>query len=95
MRQALLWASATALVILATWVVFLPAAWIGNAVVSWPAGPRDSDGIWAKYWYESVWNSTGFAPYREKPPQLNQRNRAIASDARPYYETLYQHRLQP
>ncbi|NCF36349.1 MAG: HAD family hydrolase [Gammaproteobacteria bacterium] len=66
-----------------------------SQMLSWPAGPRDSDGIWAKYWYESVWNSTGFAPYREKPPQLNQRNRAIASDARPYYETLYQHRLQP
>ncbi|MFZ9036821.1 MAG: HAD family hydrolase [Gammaproteobacteria bacterium] len=64
-------------------------------MLSWPAGPRDSDGVWARYWYESVWNSTGFAPYREKPCQLNPKDRAIASRARPYYEALYQHRLQP
>jgi hypothetical protein len=33
-------------------------------MLSWPKGSRDSDGVWAKYWYESVWNSTGFTPYR-------------------------------
>ena len=64
-------------------------------MLSWPAGQRDSDGVWARYWYESVWNSTGFAPYREKSCQLDPGDRAIASRARPYYEALYQHRLQP
>ena len=31
------------------------------AMLSWPAGPRDSDGVWASQWYASVEASTGFA----------------------------------
>ena len=34
------------------------------AMLSWPPGPRDTDGVWGPYWYESVWRSTGFGPYR-------------------------------
>ena len=33
-----------------------------EAMLAWPAGPRDSDGVWAPHWYASVWASTGFAP---------------------------------
>lgn len=62
-------------------------------MLNWPTGPRDSDGVWGKYWYESVWNSTGFAPYREKPLNLDLKQQAIADQARPYYHQLYQHRL--
>ncbi len=32
----------------------------------WQKGPRDSDGIWGKYWYRNVENSTGFQKYRER-----------------------------
>ena len=31
------------------------------AMLSWPAGPRSEDGIWAKHWYGVVHQSTGFA----------------------------------
>ncbi|MDH5353222.1 MAG: HAD family hydrolase [Gammaproteobacteria bacterium] len=65
-----------------------------QGMLSWPIGPRDSDGVWAKYWYDSVWNSTGFAPYSEKPLTPGNREQAIAEQARPYYDRLYQHRLQ-
>ncbi|MEO1575512.1 MAG: HAD family hydrolase, partial [Pseudomonadota bacterium] len=34
-----------------------------DAMLSWPAGPRDSDGVWAPHWYASVEASTGFGPY--------------------------------
>ncbi len=64
-------------------------------MLRWPAGPRDSDGVWGKYWYDSVWNSSGFAPYREKRLQLDARDREITARARPYYELLYRHRLRP
>ena len=37
-----------------------------DAMLSWPPGPRDTDGIWAKYWYAEVERSTGFQPYRER-----------------------------
>ena len=64
-----------------------------SSMLSWPPGPRDSDGIWGKHWYQSVWNSSGFATYREKPLSLGSREQAIAEQARPYYEQLYRHRL--
>ncbi len=37
-----------------------------DAMLHWPAGPRASDGVWAKYWYDAVVASTGFAPYRPR-----------------------------
>jgi hypothetical protein len=65
------------------------------AMLSWPKGARDSDGVWAKHWYDSVWNSTGFAVYREKNYPLSTKDQKIALQARPYYEELYQYRLRP
>ena len=62
-------------------------------MLSWATGPRDSDGVWGKYWYDSVWNSNGFAPYREKTLALGEREQEIAQQARPYYQHLYEHRL--
>ena len=35
-------------------------------MLSWSKGVRDTDGIWAKYWYDNVINSTGFNTYTEK-----------------------------
>ena len=29
-----------------------------DAMLSWPPGPRETDGIWAKYWYAEVERST-------------------------------------
>ena len=29
-------------------------------MLSWAPGPRPSDGVWARYWYEQVYRSTGF-----------------------------------
>ncbi len=65
------------------------------SMLSWPAGPRDSDGVWGRYWYDSVWQSTGFAPYREKAYDLTARDRHIAEQARPYYQHLHQKRIVP
>jgi len=31
-----------------------------EAMLSWPAGSRPTDGVWAKHWYARVWASTGF-----------------------------------
>ena len=64
-------------------------------MLHWPAGRRDSDGVWAPYWYDSVWQSTGFAAYRERDYQLNDKAAKIARQARPYYEKLYDFRLRP
>ena len=44
----------------------------------WPAGPRDSDGVWASHWYGSVHQSTGFARVHNDYPELSPTNRALA-----------------
>ena len=64
------------------------------AMLSWPRGPRDSDGVWAKYWYDSVHNSAGFAAYRRQKYTLSGKDKQIALQARPYYEKLFRHRLR-
>ncbi len=66
------------------------------AMLSWRAGPRPTDGVWAPYWYDSVWRSTGFGPYRESgggdlSPELD----GLAAQCQPFYEELAAHRLRP
>lgn len=29
-------------------------------MLQWPSGPKPYDGVWAEYWYQGVWKSTGF-----------------------------------
>jgi hypothetical protein len=59
------------------------------AMLSWPAGRRDSDGVWAPAWYEAVERSTGFAaPARPVAAPLTDELRRIADQARPHYEAL-------
>lgn len=57
-------------------------------MLTWPAGPRDSDGVWAPHWYAAVWQSTGFEPWRPRNPQLSSEAQAVADRCRPAYERL-------
>ena len=58
-------------------------------MLHWPPGPRDTDGVWAPYWYESVWRSTGFGRYRPPSQPLPAALAALAEQCRPYYERLH------
>jgi hypothetical protein len=62
-------------------------------MLRWPAGPRDSDGIWAPHWYAAVWASTGFEPWRAREPRLDGGAARVAEACRPAYEKLHAHRL--
>jgi Sulfotransferase domain len=64
-----------------------------RAMLSWPAGRRETDGIWAKYWYAEVERSTSFAPYREKNPAVPQHLRDLEERCREIYDRLYADRL--
>ena len=59
-------------------------------MLSWPAGKRASDGVWAPAWYDAVEKSTGFAPARSQTevPALREDLQRIADAARPSYERL-------
>jgi hypothetical protein len=65
-----------------------------DAMLAWPPGRRETDGIWAKDWYHEVEQSTSFRPYRPKPervpPQFEDLHRRCAE----VYEQLWTHRLQ-
>ena len=63
------------------------------AMLSWPPGLRDSDGVWAKHWYGEVAASTAFAPYRAQRAEVPERLLAIEARCREAYELLYPHRL--
>jgi hypothetical protein len=60
-------------------------------MLSWPAGPRASDGVWAPHWYAAVWRSTGFEPPRARHPQLSGHAARVAESCRPAYEKLLRH----
>jgi hypothetical protein len=64
------------------------------AMLSWPAGPRDSDGVWARYWYDGVRASTGFGEPHEVTPAMPSRLEALLAECLPYYERLAAHRIR-
>ena len=58
-------------------------------MLSWPAGRRETDGVWAPAWYDAVEGSTGFGPPPvENRPRLAGHLQRIADAARPHYEAL-------
>jgi hypothetical protein len=65
-------------------------------MLSWPTGPRPTDGVWARYWYDGVWQSSGFGRYREPgEDELPTELEPLARRCQPYYDELAAHRLQP
>ncbi len=66
-----------------------------DAMLSWPPGRRDTDGIWAKHWYAEVEKSTGFQkPEMRETLEVPDRLRDVWQRARECYERLYPHRLR-
>jgi hypothetical protein len=65
-----------------------------ESMLSWAPGVRETDGIWAKYWYTEVARSTSFRPYRKRDHDVPERFGAIYERCRECYDRLYQHKLQ-
>jgi hypothetical protein len=65
-----------------------------QAMLSWPAGPRATDGIWAKHWYQAVEHSTGFEPWQPKDEPLPDRLEHLHERCRILYDQLAEHRLR-
>jgi hypothetical protein len=64
-----------------------------ETMLSWPPGRRQSDGVWAKYWYGEVETSTGFARPHDTVPQLPADFRGVHEECRVCYEKLHGLRL--
>jgi hypothetical protein len=64
-----------------------------NDMLSWDAGARIEDGVWAPHWYHAVHKSTGFAAYQAKagfPEDLQ----LLLNECNPFYEKLFEHALR-
>lgn len=64
------------------------------AMLRWPAGPRETDGIWAKHWYASVEKSTKFEPYQEKAEPVPTELAGILDACMRIYDELAECRIQ-
>ena len=64
-----------------------------DAMLSWPAGARSTDGAWAPYWYEKVNVTTNFASYRPKPDEVPAHLTGVYEECLSLYQLLYSARL--
>ena len=66
-----------------------------DAMLSWPPGPRETDGVWAPHWYANVLTTTGFQPYVEREVELPAELDQLVERSQELYERLHAHRLVP
>ena len=62
-----------------------------RGMLHWPAGPKPFDGIWAPYWYENVWKSTGFRKQETSNRPFPQHLLPLLEEASYYYDQLSKH----
>ena len=63
-------------------------------MLHWPAGPKSYDGIWAKYWYDNVHQSTGFEKQKTSERELPQNLESLYEESKVYYEHLSPHSIK-
>jgi hypothetical protein len=64
-------------------------------MLSWSAGPKPYDGVWAPHWYANVHRSTGFEMQPTSSRALPASLQSLCEQARYYYEKLLAFALQP
>ena len=57
-------------------------------MLEWERGPKEEDGVWAKYWYDNVHDSTSFLPYKKKDIHLTKDLESLYQECLPYYNFL-------
>ena len=65
-----------------------------SEMLSWKTGKRIEDGIWAKYWYKSVHESTSFKKWEAKPLTLKEDLLPLLNEALPHFNQLYKQALK-
>lgn len=64
-----------------------------DSMLHWERGPRPYDGVWARYWYDNVNASTGFARRTLKNQPVDPRYNDLIAESRILYQELASHRL--
>lgn len=63
------------------------------AMLSWKPGPLAEDGVWARYWYQNVHESSGLAPKAPSETVISPKMQKLVDEAMPYFEYLSNKRL--
>ena len=63
------------------------------AMLCWPSGGHESDGVWAAHWYDAVHRSTGFAGAEGPLPNLTGELARLNEKALPLFERLAAHKF--
>jgi len=63
-------------------------------MLQWPAGPRETDGAWSKYWYAKVEHTTEFGKYQPKNDPVPEHLQNLLAECDSIYQRLYAHRLK-
>ena len=64
-----------------------------DAMLQWPPGIRDTDGVWAKHWYKKVEHTTSFATYKPKLDPVPDNLIPLLEQCNELYDYLYQFRF--
>ena len=59
-----------------------------SAMLHWPAGPKQEDGVWAKYWYDNVHQSTSFEKQPTSNRPLPEYLQTLYKESKVYYDLL-------
>ena len=70
----------------------LDIPWDEN-MLTWEAGPWETDGVWAPHWYADVNESTGFATYKAKGMAVPDSLQSVLVECQKHYDPLFERRL--
>lgn len=62
-------------------------------MLSWQPQQLKEDGIWAKYWYSNVHQSSGFIKYKTKDETFPKHLNPLLQESLPYYNQLIAHSI--
>ncbi|MEP6846535.1 MAG: hypothetical protein ABI861_11045 [Panacibacter sp.] len=65
-----------------------------ESMLHWSAGPKQEDGVWSKYWYDNVHQSTGFEKQKTSSRGLPAYLEPLYNESKKYYDLLFQHSIK-
>ncbi|MDJ1174456.1 hypothetical protein [Roseofilum capinflatum] len=64
-----------------------------DRMLTWESGIRETDPLWAKSWYTTIVNSSGFIPFTQQEITLPKYLSSITEKCLPFYDKLYEYRI--
>jgi hypothetical protein len=62
-------------------------------MLSWSAGPKPEDGVWAPHWYARLHTTTGFEPYAPKVDPFPDDLEPLYEECAPLYQRLLEYAI--